>query len=107
MTSALAMRHGRSSSSRPQAGAAGLAAIPANLRIRQRPYDRVRVQPRSVGDPFFLLMEKKCSKFNRLAQWCSSMAGRPAAFCVALGLIVFWLLSGPVFGFSDTWQLII
>src|SRR4051794_10854310 len=52
-------------------------------------------------------MEKQCSKFNRLAQWCSWMAGRPAAFAIALGLIVVWLCSGPMFGFSDTWQLII
>ena len=54
-----------------------------------------------------LHMDKPSSKFNQLAQWCSSMAGRPAAFCVALGLIVVWLCSGPLFGFSDTWQLII
>ena len=52
-------------------------------------------------------MDKKCSKFNQVAQWCSAMAGRPAAFSVALGMIVVWLFSGPIFHFSDTWQLII
>ncbi len=35
------------------------------------------------------------------------MAGRPAAFSIALGMIVVWLCSGPIFHFSDTWQLII
>ena len=35
------------------------------------------------------------------------MAGRPAAFSIAAGLVVLWLCSGPIFGFSDTWQLII
>jgi low affinity Fe/Cu permease len=33
--------------------------------------------------------------------------GRPATFAVAAGIIVAWALSGPVFGFSDTWQLVI
>jgi low affinity Fe/Cu permease len=47
------------------------------------------------------------SNFSRLARWCSTMAGRPAAFSVALALIVLWLISGPLFGFSDTWQLVI
>ena len=35
------------------------------------------------------------------------MTGRPLAFSTAFALIVVWLLTGPVFGFSDTWQLII
>ena len=47
------------------------------------------------------------STFTRLAQWCATMAGRPVAFAIAFGMIVVWLLTGPVFGFSDTWQLII
>jgi len=33
--------------------------------------------------------------------------GHPAAFIIALGLVIVWALSGPIFGFSDTWQLII
>ena len=52
-------------------------------------------------------MDKKCSKFNQIAQWCSAIAGRPVAFSIALGMIVIWLCSGPIFKFSDTWQLII
>ena len=47
------------------------------------------------------------SAFTRLAQWCSTMTGRPIAFCIAFAMIVVWLLTGPIFGFSDTWQLII
>lgn len=35
------------------------------------------------------------------------MAGRPVTFIIALGVIVVWLVSGPIFKFSDTWQLII
>ena len=47
------------------------------------------------------------SAFTRLAQWCAVMAGRPIAFSTAFAMIALWLLTGPVFGFSDTWQLII
>ena len=47
------------------------------------------------------------STFTRLAQRCSVLTGRPVAFAVAAGMIVVWLLTGPLFGFSDTWQLII
>lgn len=35
------------------------------------------------------------------------MAGRPATFGVALGIILLWICSGPLFGFGDTWQLVI
>jgi low affinity Fe/Cu permease len=49
----------------------------------------------------------KTSTFSRLAQWCETMTGRPATFIAALGLIVVWLISGPVFAYSDTWQLVI
>ena len=35
------------------------------------------------------------------------MAGRPASFFLAVSVVVVWLCSGPVFGFSDSWQLVI
>jgi low affinity Fe/Cu permease len=47
------------------------------------------------------------SRFTRLAKWTSRAAGRPAAFAVALTVVVVWLATGPLFGFSDTWQLVI
>ena len=44
------------------------------------------------------------SGFSRsLAVW----TGRPSAFLIASGAVVLWALSGPLFGFSDTWQLVI
>jgi low affinity Fe/Cu permease len=45
--------------------------------------------------------------FARLAALASNAAGRPATFALAVLLLIVWALSGPVFGFSDTWQLII
>jgi low affinity Fe/Cu permease len=47
------------------------------------------------------------SWFTRLAKATSRRTGRPAAFGLAVGLILAWLVSGPIFGFSDTWQLVI
>jgi low affinity Fe/Cu permease len=40
---------------------------------------------------------------SRIAEWM----GRPMAFLVAVALIVVWLLTGPIFGFSTEWQLIV
>lgn len=47
------------------------------------------------------------SWFGRIAQRTSVYAGRPMAFLAAVLTIVVWLVSGPLFGFSDTWQLVI
>jgi low affinity Fe/Cu permease len=40
---------------------------------------------------------------RRLAMW----TGRPVAFLLAAGAVLLWAVSGPLFGFSDTWQLVI
>jgi low affinity Fe/Cu permease len=45
--------------------------------------------------------------FARLAHWAACQAGRPWAFVAALAIVLGWAVSGPVFGFSDTWQLVI
>ncbi len=43
---------------------------------------------------------------ERLAHWTTTWTGSSWAFMIALGLTVLWLASGPVFGYSDTWQLV-
>ena len=50
---------------------------------------------------------KSTSRFTRFAKWTSRMAGRPGTFMGAVAIILGWALTGPFFGFSDTWQLII
>ena len=52
-------------------------------------------------------MSNKSSWFTRAAKWASRTAGRPMTFMFALGIILLWLVTGPIFKFSDTWQLII
>jgi len=47
------------------------------------------------------------SRFTDFAKTTSRAAGHPATFCAAVAIIVIWAISGPVFGFSDTWQLVI
>jgi len=45
--------------------------------------------------------------FSRAAQWTSRQCGRPLTFGVAFGIILVWAASGPLFRYSDTWQLVI
>lgn len=47
------------------------------------------------------------SWFSAFARRASDWAGRPVTFAAAVGLIVTWAVAGPLFGFSDTWQLVI
>ncbi len=47
------------------------------------------------------------SLFTRFAKWTSRAAGHPATFAVAALIILVWAVTGPIFGFSDTWQLVI
>ena len=46
-------------------------------------------------------------RFSSIARRIASLAGRPVVFVVAVLAIVAWALSGPLFGFSDTWQLMV
>ena len=50
---------------------------------------------------------KSNSWFTRFAKWTAHATGRPASFALAAGVIVVWAVTGPLFGFSDTWQLVI
>jgi low affinity Fe/Cu permease len=50
---------------------------------------------------------KNAPWFTRFAKKTAQLSGRPAAFCLAVAVILIWLATGPLFGYSDTWQLII
>jgi low affinity Fe/Cu permease len=45
--------------------------------------------------------------FRKFAHRTSAVAGSPWAFTLAVLVIVVWAVSGPIFGFTDTWQLVI
>jgi len=45
--------------------------------------------------------------FERIASRVASAAGRPLAFAIALAVVIVWMVTGPLFRWSDTWQLVI
>ncbi|MFN7121190.1 MAG: low affinity iron permease family protein [Hydrogenophaga sp.] len=45
--------------------------------------------------------------YSRFANQIARVSGRPQTFVLAAAVIVVWLVTGPLFGFSDTWQLVI
>ena len=45
--------------------------------------------------------------FARFARWIERQVGRSSTFVLAIAVVVLWAVSGPVFGWSDTWQLVI
>lgn len=51
-------------------------------------------------------MNSKIS-FTRFAKWASAKSGHPITFILAVLIILVWSVTGPIFHFSDTWQLVI
>ncbi|HEY8757825.1 MAG TPA: low affinity iron permease family protein [Candidatus Limnocylindria bacterium] len=47
------------------------------------------------------------ARFGRVATKVSDAMGSPWAFTLAVAVILGWVVTGPIFGFSDTWQLVI
>jgi low affinity Fe/Cu permease len=45
--------------------------------------------------------------YSGFAKAAAHFCGRPRVFTLAVAIIVVWLVTGPIFGFSDTWQLVI
>lgn len=45
--------------------------------------------------------------FGEIANWTSQAAGRALAFVLAASVVIVWAVTGPLFHFSDTWQLVI
>ena len=50
---------------------------------------------------------KSRSWFTRLTKWTARAAGQPRTFVLAMFVVIAWALTGPMFQFSNTWQLII
>lgn len=53
------------------------------------------------------MFEKFDQVFTKVAGWIAGATGQPAAFILAIATVIIWVVSGPVFQFSDTWQLVI
>ena len=50
---------------------------------------------------------KSRSWFSRFAKSTARITGKPVTFMIAVSIVMIWALMGPMFGFSDTWQLVI
>jgi low affinity Fe/Cu permease len=62
------------------------------------------IVPDQIEQP---IAPKQHDAFHRISQVVSTKLGSPIAFLLAVLLIVVWISSGPIFHFSDTWQLVI
>lgn len=51
--------------------------------------------------------EKTTSRFVSLARWIANKSGQPGTFILAVLVVLVWAITGPLFHFSDTWQLVI
>jgi low affinity Fe/Cu permease len=63
----------------------------------------VKTRVRRVSVP----SAKSHSWFARFARQTSRRTGRPSAFLLALAVVIVWVATGPIFRYSDTWQLVI
>jgi len=52
-------------------------------------------------------MKKKVNFFERFSNWATTATGSSAAFIIASVTVIIWALTGPVFNYSETWQLVI
>jgi low affinity Fe/Cu permease len=50
---------------------------------------------------------KSSSWFSQFAKLTARITGKPMTFMIAASIVVLWGITGPIFGFSDTWQLVI
>ncbi len=60
-----------------------------------------------IPSTFGVLKIAESASYTRFAKAASKFCGQPKVFLIAISLISIWLLSGPIFHDSDTWQLII
>lgn len=77
--------------------------MPATTAARRRTPRRRATVPEDP-DP---APKRRKALFTRFAKATARTTGRPIAFLLAFGTIVVWVVSGPLFKFSDTWQLVI
>src|SRR6478752_9467483 len=65
------------------------------------------VEPGNPSDVCLHPSDIKRPWFDRISKVVTRATGRPAAFITAFAIVLIWGITGPVFGYSDTWQLVI
>lgn len=69
-------------------------------------HPHVKIVRHIVPEPLEPIAPRR-DAFHKISQTVTNRLGSPAAFGIAVLIIVVWIMSGPFFGFSDTWQLVI
>jgi low affinity Fe/Cu permease len=75
--------------------------------MKQRSNHTPEAQPAKASRHSQRKRRKDAGNFHKFAQHCARIAGRPVTFGIAVLIILVWGLSGALFHFSDTWQLVI
>jgi low affinity Fe/Cu permease len=70
-------------------------------------HPRVKIVRHIIPETTDTAPKQSKDSFHRISMIVSSKLGSPIAFLLAVLLIIVWILSGPLFQFSDTWQLVI
>src|SRR5207249_9481971 len=60
-----------------------------------------------IGRPQGRKAMYRASLFSRFAKWAAYATGHPTSFVLAVGILCVWAIAGPLYHFSDTWQLVI
>lgn len=68
---------------------------------------RVRIGGLPASTSTYATRSPLLTAFDRFASRVTRWAGSPIAFCSALAIVAVWAIVGPLFGFSDGWQLVI
>ena len=53
------------------------------------------------------MFDQQPAFFDRFARWIERQVGSPITFLIAIGLVMLWGVTGPIFDWSETWQLVI
>ncbi|MFM0394879.1 low affinity iron permease family protein [Paraburkholderia phytofirmans] len=77
-----------------------------NFSRDRSPADELDTVP-NTSSPAYAGNHPLTQLFDRLASLVTRWAGSPAAFCIAVLIVVVWVCSGPIFHYSDGWQLVI
>ncbi len=78
-----------------------------DLHVPPKVRTRVKIVRQITAVEDSSLQPKKHDVFHQVSQGVSTKMGSPIAFVAALFIVIVWALSGPLFGYSDTWQLVI
>lgn len=70
-------------------------------------HPHVKIVRHIIPDPIEPVAKPSKDSFHRISQVVSTKLGSPMAFLLAVLLVIGWLITGPFFDYSDTWQLVI